>query len=149
MASPASTPASTPARTHVTNIVKLMTLPPSSPRYDAPASLPPHRCTRSASSPFAPAGRTRTQAALGGGGSRRRPVPVLPHQEGGEHLDRSPVQGAVIDHPLHGGARERPDPLCYCGGAHDDVHSSQQTTQARPLGGTRPDQPDVGLAGVG
>src|SRR5438046_9495290 len=97
MASPASTPASTPTRTHVTNIVKLMTLPPSSPRYDAPASLPPHRCTRSASSPFAPAGRTRAQAPLAGGGSRRRPVAVLPHQEGGEHLDRSPVQGAVIE----------------------------------------------------
>src|SRR2546429_42054 len=108
MASPASTPASTPTRTHVTNIVKLMTRPPSSLRYDAPASLPPHRCTRSASSPFAPAGRTRAQAPLAGGGSRRRPVAVLPHQEGGEHLDRSPVQGAVVDHHLHGGARQRP-----------------------------------------
>src|SRR5438445_693456 len=63
MASPASTPASTPTRTHVTNIVKLMTPPPSSLRYDAPASLPPHRCTRSASSPFAPAGRTSAPAA--------------------------------------------------------------------------------------
>src|SRR5437870_13216101 len=144
MASPASTPASTPTRTHVTNIVKLMTRPPSSLRYDAPASLPPHRCTRSASSPFAPAGRTRAQAPLAGGGSRRRPVAVLPHQEGGEHLDRSPVQGAVVDHHLHGGARERPDPPCGCGGAHDDVHSSQPTTQPRPLRGTRPHRHDVG-----
>src|SRR5437867_13107249 len=111
MASPASTPASTPTRTHVTNIVKLMTLPPSSPRYDAPASLPPHRCTRSASSPFAPAGRTRAQAPLAGGGRRRRPVAVLPHPAGGAHLDRGPAPGAAVDDPLPGGARERRAPL--------------------------------------
>src|SRR5439155_19018056 len=149
MASPASTPATTPARTHVTNIVKLMTLPPSSLRYDAPASLPPHRCTRSASSPLAPVGWTRAQAPLAGGGSRRRPVPVLSNQEGRKHLDRSLVQGAVVDHHLHGGARERPDPLCGRGGAHDDVHSSHQTTQGGPLGWACPDQHDVGQAGVG
>src|SRR5438046_7193585 len=139
MASPASTPASTPTRTHVTNIVKLMTLPPSSPRYDAPASLPPHRCTRSASSPFAPAGWTRAQAPLAGGGSRRRPVAVLPHEEGREHFDRPRVEGAVVDHHLYGGAREPADPLGRRGGGHDDVHSSHQTTQGRPLGGASPD----------
>src|SRR2546428_11820643 len=104
MASPASTPATTPTRTHVTNIVKLMTLPPSSPRYDAPASLPPHHCTRSASSPFAPAGRTRAQAPLAGGGGRRRPVAGLPHPEGREHFDRPLGPGAVGDHHPHGGA---------------------------------------------
>src|SRR5438094_10579768 len=100
MASPASTPASTPTRTHVTNIVKLMTLPPSSPRYDAPASLPPHRCTPSASSPSAPAGRARAQARLGGGGGPARPAAVLPHLQGRQHLYRSPVHGALCDSSL-------------------------------------------------
>src|SRR5881296_2302508 len=153
MTIPATMPASTPTRTHVTNIVKLMTSPPSSPRYDSPASLPPHHCTRSASSPcapiFAPAGWTRAQAVLTGGGSRRRPVAVLSHQKGREHFDRPLVEGAVVDHHLHGGAREPADPLGRRGGAHDDVHSSHQATQGGPLRGASPDQHDVGQAGVG
>src|SRR5438128_6360019 len=155
MTIPATTPASTPTRTHVTNIVKLMTPPPSSPRYDSSASLPPHHCTRSASSPcapvgpFAPAGWTRAQAVLTGGGSGRRPVAVLSHQKGREHFDRPLVQGAVVDHHLHGGARKPPDPLGRRGGAHDDVHSSHQATERSPLRGASPDQHDVGQAGVG
>src|SRR2546425_1791925 len=88
MTIPATTPASTPTRTHVTNIVKLMTPPPSSPRYDSSASLPPHHCTRSASSPcapvgpFAPAGWTRAQAVLTGGGGGRAPLRLVCLQNG-------------------------------------------------------------------
>src|SRR2546428_2539144 len=140
MTNPASKPASSPTRTHVANMTKLMT-PPLSPGYGSPASLPPHRCTRRASSPFAPVGWTRAQAPLAGGRSRHRPVAVLSHQEGREHFDRPLVQGPVVDHHLHGGAREPPDPLGRRAGADDDVHSSHQTTQGGPLGGGKPDQP--------
>src|SRR2546430_4243541 len=137
MTNPASTPATTPARTHATNMAKLMTLPPSS-GYGSPASLHWHRLTRDASSPLAPVGWTRAHAPLARGRSGRRPVAVLPHEEGREHFDRPRVEGPVVDHHLHGGAREPADPLGRRGGGHDDVHSSHQTTQGRPLGGGSP-----------
>src|SRR2546422_6056599 len=148
MTNPASTPATTPARTHATNMAKLMTLPPSS-GYGSPASLHWHRLTRDASSPLAPVGWTRAHAPLARGRSGRRPVAVLPHEEGREHFDRPRVEGPVVDHHLHGGAREPADPLGRRGGGHDDVHSSHQTTQGRPLGGASPDQHHVGPAGGG
>src|SRR2546426_4577736 len=147
MPTPASKPASSPTRTHVANMTKLMTLPPSS-GYGSAASLPPHRCTRGAPSPFAPVGWARAQAPLAGGRSSRRLVPVLPNQESREHFDCPLVQGPVVDHHLHGGAREPPDPLGRGGGADDDVDSSHQTTQGGPLGGGSPDQRDVWQAGV-
>src|SRR6266571_3884326 len=133
MTNPASKPASSPTRTHVANMTKLMTLPPSS-GYGSAASLPPHRCTRGAPSPFAPVGWTRAQAPLAGGRSSRRRVAVLPHQESLEHFDCPLVQGPVVDHHLHGGAREPPDPLGRRGGADDDVDSPNQTTEGGPLG---------------
>src|SRR6059036_1690950 len=147
MTNPASKPASSPTRTHVANMTKLMTLPPSS-GYGSAASLPPHRCTRGAPSPFAPVGWTRAQAPLAGGRSSRRPVAVLPHQESREHSDCPLIQGPVVDHHLHGGAREPPDPLGRRGGADDDVDSPNQTTEGGPLGGASPDQRDVWQAGV-
>src|SRR3989449_3296091 len=122
MTNPASTPATTPARTHATNMAKLMTLPPSS-GYGSPASLHWHRLTRDASSPLAPVGWTRAHAPLARGRSGRRPVAVLPHEEGREHFDRPRVEGPVVDHHLHGGARDRPGPLCGCGATDEDAHS--------------------------
>src|SRR2546428_8041286 len=147
MTNPASKPASSPTRTHVANMTKLMTLPPSS-GYGSAASLPPHRCTRGAPSPFAPVGWTRAQAPLAGGRSSRRPVAVLPHQESLEHFDCPLVQGPVVDHHLHGGAPRPPDPLRRRGGADDDVDSPDQTTEGGPLGGGRPG-PHGGLAAGG
>src|SRR5256886_14883508 len=147
MTNPASKPASSPTRTHVANMTKLMTLPPSS-GYGSAASLPPHRCTRGAPSAFAPVGWTRAQAPAAGGPRSRRPVAVLPPQEGREHFDSPLVQGPVVDHHLHGGAREPPDPLGRRGGADDDVDSPNQTTEGGPLGGASPDQRDVWQAGV-
>src|SRR2546430_10851568 len=88
MTNPASTPATTPARTHATNMAKLMTLPPSS-GYGSPASLHWHRLTRDASSPLAPVGWTRAHAPLARGRSGRRPVAVLPHEEGREQDRKS------------------------------------------------------------
>src|SRR2546427_10604004 len=137
MTNPASKPASSPTRTHVANMTKLMTLSPSS-GYGSAASLPPHRRTRRAPSPVRPVGWTRAQAPLAGGRSSRRPVAVLPHQESREHFDCPLVQGPVVDHHLHGGAREPPDPLGRRGGADDDVDSPNQTTEGGPRGGASP-----------
>src|SRR5688572_9079596 len=127
MTNPASTPASTPTITHDTNMAKLITPPPSFLRCDSPASLPLHRCLHGTPSPCAPVGWPRAQAPLTGGGSGHWPVAVLLHQEGREHFDRPRVQGPVVDHHLHGGARERPDPFGRRAGADDDVHASHQT----------------------
>src|SRR3989442_3430980 len=148
MTNPASTPATTPARTHATNMAKLMTLPPSS-GYGSPASLHWHRVTRDASSPLAPVGWTRAHAPLARGRSGRRPVAVLPHDEGREHFDRPRVEGPVVDHHLYGGGREPAEPLGRRGGGHDDVHSSHQTTQGRPLGGGNPHYHQVWEARAG
>src|SRR5882762_940891 len=147
MTNPASKPASSPTRSHVANMTKLMTLPPS-PGYDSLASLPLHRCTCRPSSPFASVGRARARAPPAGARRRGLPVAVLLHQEGREHFDRSLVQGPVVDHHLHGGAREPPNPLRRRAGADDDVHSAHQTTQGSPFGGASPDQHDVWQAGV-
>src|SRR5437667_12741370 len=148
MTHPASKPASSPTRTHVTNMTKLMTLPPSS-GYGSAASLPPRRRARGAPSPFAPVEWTRAQALPAGGRSRHRPVAVLPHQESREHFDCPLVQGPVVDDHLHGGAREPPDPLGRRGGADDDVDSPNQTTEGGALGGASPAQRGGWQAGGG
>src|SRR5713101_4098139 len=119
MTHPATKPASTPARIHVKNV---MALPPSS-GYSSLASLPRHRRTRRTPSRFTFHRRTRPQLPPDERRIGRRPVAVFSHQEGREHFDRPLVEGPVVDHHLHGGAREPPDPLGRRGGADDDVHS--------------------------
>src|SRR3989442_3252645 len=120
MTNPASKPASSPTRTHVANMTKLMT-PPPSPGYGSPASLPLHRCTRRASSPFAPVGWTRAQAPLTAGGDRQRPVPVLHRPEGRRHFARPPGHVPGLHHHPHGGAHDAPVPLGRPAGADADV----------------------------
>src|SRR5437899_7855818 len=142
MTHPASKPASSPTRTHVTNMTKLMTLPPSS-GYGSAASRPPRRRARGAPSPFAPVEWTRAQALPAGGRSRHRPVAVLPHQESREHFDCPLVQGPVVDDHLLCMARQPPDPLGRRAGADDDVHAPQQTTHGGPLGWARTQRRDV------
>src|SRR5207245_4402048 len=137
--SPASTPATTPTRTHATNIAKLMTLPPSS-GYDGPTSLPRHRLTPRAPSRASSHGRTRAQPCPDEGRSGHCAIAVLSHQDGGEHLDRPLVEGPVVDHHVHDGTREPPDPLGRRGGADDDVHSPHQPPQCGPRAAAGPDQ---------
>src|SRR6266545_4534330 len=120
-----------------------MTLPPST-GYGSCASLHQHRRTHCTPSRSTSNGRTRPRARSG-----RRPVAVFSHQEGREHFDRPLVEGPVVDHHLHGGTGEPPDPLSRRGGADDDVHAPHEATEGSPLGGTDPDEGDVRQAGVG
>src|SRR5438093_4324323 len=142
MTQPASTPASTPARIHVKNV---MTLPPAF-GYRTVASLPRHRPTHRATTRFTSNEWTTTKPSRSRSGRRR--VAVFSHQEGREHLDRPLIEGPIVDHHLHGGARERPDALRRRGGADDDVSSPNQATQCGPRGRADSDERDVWQTGV-
>src|SRR3989304_3704980 len=78
---------------------------------------------------------------LGGGGGGRRPVAVLPHQDGRQQFDCPLVEGPVVGDHLGGGSGQFPHPLGRRRGAHHDLRLPHQAIQLGPPRGPPPPRP--------